>query len=69
MQSLGLEVLFKGKNFARLLGGLWAALKISLISIAISMALGILLGMLVGRKNRIAGAIMRCYLEFIHIMP
>ena len=69
MQSLGLEVLFKGKNFARLLGGLWAALKISLISIAISMVLGILLGMLVGRKNRIAGAVMRCYLEFIHIMP
>ena len=69
MQSLGLEVLFKGKNFARLLGGLWVALKISLISIAISMVLGILLGILVGRKNRIAGAIMRCYLEFIHIMP
>ena len=69
MQSLGLEVLFKGKNFARLLGGLWAALKISLISIAISMVLGILLGILVGRKNRIAGTVMRCYLEFIHIMP
>ena len=69
MQSLGLEVLFKGKNFARLLGGLWTALQISLISIAISMALGILLGILVGRKSRIARGAMRCYLEFIHIMP
>ena len=69
MQSLGLEVLFKGKNFARLLGGLWAALQISLISIAISMALGIILGILVGRKSRIGRAAMRCYLEFIHIMP
>lgn len=69
MQSLGLEVLFKGKNFARLMGGMWAALQISLISIAISMALGLLLGFLVSRKNRILRGAMRCYLEFIHIMP
>ena len=69
MQSLGLEVLFKGKNFARLLGGLWTALQISLISIAISMVLGIALGIVVGRKNRIGRGLMRCYLAFIHIMP
>mgnify|MGYP002526620143 CR=1 FL=1 len=69
MQSLGLEVLFKGKNFARLLGGLWTALQISLISIAISMVLGTMLGILVGRKNGIGRILMRCYLEFIHIMP
>jgi polar amino acid transport system permease protein len=69
MQSLGLEVLFKGKNFARLLGGLWTALQISLISIAISLVLGTLLGILVGRKNGIGRILMRCYLEFIHIMP
>ena len=66
---MGLEVLFKGKNFARLLGGLWTALQISLISIAISMVLGTLLGILVGRKNGIGRVLMRCYLEFIHIMP
>lgn len=69
MQSLGLEVLFKGKNFARLLDGLWTALQISLISIAISMVLGTMLGILVGRKNGIGRILMRCYLEFIHIMP
>ena len=69
MQSLGLEVLFKGKNFARLMGGMWAALKISLISIAISMVLGLLLGFLVSRRNRMVRGVMRCYLEFIHIMP
>ena len=69
MQSLGLEVLFKGKNFVRLLGGLWAALQISLISIAVSMVLGTVLGILAGRKNGIARGLMRCYLEFIHIMP
>ena len=32
MPDLGLEVLWKGKNFARLLGGLWVALRISLIA-------------------------------------
>ena len=69
MQSLGVEVLFKGKNFARLMGGMWTALKISLVSIAISMVLGLLLGMLVSRKNRVLRGVMRCYLEFIHIMP
>ena len=69
MQSLGLEVLLKGKNFARLMEGMWVAMKISLISIAISLALGILLGMLGSRKNRLIRGVMRVYLEFIHIMP
>ncbi len=52
MPDLGLEVLWKGKNAARLLGGLWVALRISLISVAISIPLGILLGVLMTRKNR-----------------
>ena len=69
MQNLGLEVLLKGKNFARLMEGMWVAMKISLISIAISLALGILLGMLASRKNRLIRVLMRIYLEFIHIMP
>ena len=51
MQNLGLEVLFKGKNMIRLLGGLWVALKISLISVAISIPLGILLGAMMTWKN------------------
>ena len=46
MQSLGIDVLFKGTNFLRLLGGLWVALRISLISVAISIVLGIAMGML-----------------------
>ena len=43
MPDLGLNVLLKGKNAARLLGGLWVALRISLISVVISISLGILL--------------------------
>mgnify|MGYP004638972691 FL=1 len=69
MPDLGLEVLWKGKNAARLLGGLWVALRISLISVAISIPLGILLGVLMTRKNRVVKAILRIYLEVIRIMP
>ena len=69
MQGLGLEVLLKGKNLARILGGLDAALKISMISVAISIPLGIILGILMTWKNPICRAILRCYLEFVRIMP
>lgn len=43
MPDLGFEILFKGQNFARLMGGLWTALQISLLSVAISIPLGLLL--------------------------
>lgn len=69
MPDLGLEVLFKGKNMVRLLGGLWVAMKISMISVAISIPLGILLGALMTLKNPVIKAILRVYLEFIRIMP
>lgn len=69
MQDLGLEVLLKGKNLARIFDGLYAALKISMISIAISIPLGIILGILMTWKNPICRAILRCYLEFVRIMP
>lgn len=69
MPDLGLEVLLKGKNFARILGGLGVALKISLISVAISIPLGVALGILMTWKNPICRAVTRCYLEIIRIMP
>ncbi len=69
MPDLGLDVLFKGKNFVRLLGGLGVALKISLISVALSIPLGILLGLLMVWKNPICRAVTRVYLEFVRIMP
>ena len=69
MPDLGLEVLLKGINLARILGGLDAALKISMISVAISIPLGIILGILMTWKNPICRAILRCYLEFVRIMP
>ena len=65
----GFGVLFKGTNMLRLLGGLWVAARISLISIVISMPLGILVGAFMTMKNKIVRAICRIYLEIIRIMP
>ena len=69
MPELGLEVLLKGKNLARLLGGLWTALRISLVSVAISLPLGVVLGVLMTRKSRIVKGLLQLYLNFIRIMP
>ena len=69
MPDLGLEVLFKGTNFVRLLAGLGVALRISLISVIISILAGIVLGMLMTWKNPVSRAITRCYLEIVRIMP
>ncbi len=69
MPDLGLEVILKGKNLVRLLSGLGVALKISMISVCISLPLGIVFGILMIWKNPICRAAMRCYLDFVRIMP
>ena len=69
MQSLGIDVLLKGTNMVRLLGGLWVAVRISLISVAISIVLGVVMGVIMASKNRIAQAICHVYLEIVRIMP
>ncbi len=69
MQNLGIRVLFMGNNLARLLGGLWITIRISLIAIALSIVLGILLGMVMTLKHPLIRLLTRLYLEFIRIMP
>ena len=69
MQSLGLDVLFKGSNFIRLLEGLWVAVRISLISVVLSIVLGIPAGMLMTSRSRVIRAVFRVYLEIVRIMP
>lgn len=69
MPDLGLEVLWKGRNFLRLLGGLWVALRISLIAVAVSLPLGVLLGMVMTWKNIVARILCRLWLETVRIMP
>lgn len=69
MELLGLDVLFMGNNTLRLLGGLWVAARISLLSILISIPLGLLFGVLMTSKNVAIRALCRFYLEVVRIMP
>ena len=69
MQNLGIDVLFKGSNMLRLLGGLWGSLRISLIAVAFSILLGIPLGILMSRESKIIKAVTRLYLEIVRVMP
>ena len=69
MASLGIDVLFKGTNFMRLLQGLWVSVEISLISVALSIVLGLLVGALMTVNNRILKAFLKLYLETVRIMP
>lgn len=69
MPDLGIDVLFKGTNFIRLLGGLWTALEISLISVGLSIPLGILLGIVMTIPNKAIKIVTKIYLEIIRIMP
>ncbi len=69
MPNLGIEVLFRGANLLRLLGGLWVAVRISLISTAISISFGLMVGMLMVSKNKFLKLIFRLHLEIVRIMP
>lgn len=69
MQALGIDILFKGTNLARLAAGLWVALKISLIAVLLSIPLGILFGVFMTIKNPVTKVISRIYLEIVRIMP
>lgn len=69
MPDSGINVLFMGKNFLRLLEGLWVTMRISLISVVLSIPLGILFGMFMTLKNPIVKVVSRVYLECIRIMP
>jgi polar amino acid transport system permease protein len=69
MEHLGIRVLFEGRNFIRLLGGLWITIRISLIAVAFSIVLGVILGMIMNIKNPIIKVLTKIYLEFIRIVP
>ncbi len=69
MEALGIDVLFKGTNALRLLQGLWIAVQISGIAIALSLVLGTLFGVFMMWKNPVARFISRLYLEVVRIMP
>ena len=69
MQNLGIEVLFEGSNFERLLGGLLVTIRISFISIGIGTLLGIFMGLLRTLESKPLRFILRLYLETFRIIP
>ena len=69
MAHSGINVLFEGSNFARLMGGLWTAVWIAAISLIIGLALGTIFGLLRTLKSRIIRLILLLYLEFFRIVP
>lgn len=69
MQNSGIEVLFEGSNFERLLGGLLVTIEISFVSIAIGTVLGIIMGLLRTVNSKPLRFILRLYLEAFRIIP
>lgn len=69
MQNSGIEVLFEGSNFERLLGGLLVTIEISFVSIVIGTVLGIVMGLLRTLNVKPLQALLRLYLEAFRIIP
>lgn len=69
MAHSGINVLFEGTNFARLMGGLWTAIWIAALALVIGLALGTLLGLLRTMNSKIIRFILMIYLEFFRIVP
>lgn len=67
--SQGFQLLFQGRNFARMMLGLWVSVRIALVAMILSIVLGTLVGIAMRSTRSWLRAIMRVYLEFIRIMP
>lgn len=69
MLNLGINILFKGRNFERLLEGLAVTIQIALIAVVISSVLGIIFGIIMTSKSKIIRFICRLLLEAVRIIP
>ena len=69
MQSLGIRAIFEGKNFERLLEGLFVTVEIALISIIIASILGVIIGLSRTTKFKPVLIINRIYLELFRVIP
>lgn len=69
MRDLGIKILLEGRNFQRLLWGLWVTARIALVAAAFSVILGVLFGILMTRKNRPLRFLCQLYLEAMRIIP
>lgn len=69
MQDSGIQVLFQGNNFLRILQGLGVTIGISILSVIISLILGTFFGIIMTSHSKIVRFLSRTYLEFIRVMP
>ena len=70
MQNSGIDVIFQGKNFQRLIfEGLLITIEIAFISIIIGSILGIIIGLSRTTKSKVVLFINRVYLEAFRIIP
>lgn len=69
MLDSALSIFLQGRNFARLMEGLWVTLEISAISVALSMFLGLMVGLMMTSRNPWLRTPPRFYLEFIRVIP
>ena len=69
MPPSGIDLIFQGRNFLRLLEGLWVSASIALIAMAFSIVLGIGLGIIMTSQNPLVKLLTRIYLEVVRIMP
>lgn len=65
----GIEVLFEGDNFNRLLGGLAVSVRVSALALVIGVPAGVILGALWTVPSRVIDTVLRLYLEFFRIIP
>ena len=69
MAHSGINVLFSGSNFDRLLVGLWTSIWIAALSIIIGLLIGTIFGVLRTMPNKIIRCILRVYMEIFRILP
>ncbi|MFN8090361.1 MAG: amino acid ABC transporter permease [Mycobacterium sp.] len=65
----GIEVLFVGSNFSRLMGGLAVSVRVSVLALLIGVPAGVILGALWTLPSRALDLVLRLYLEFFRIIP
>ena len=69
MWESAFSVFRQGRNFARLMEGLWVTVEISVISVLLSMALGIVVGLMMTSRRPSWRFLTRFYLETIRVVP
>lgn len=69
MLESAFSVFRQGRNFARLMEGLWVTVEISVISVLLSMTLGIVVGLMMTSRWPAWRFLTRLYLETIRVVP